>query len=367
MRLQNLFLVFALTVLAPLGLSAQTVRVIFSTGKADIQAPGEANLHPITKGEVITLGTRIVTGADGRVALTPMPGVKSLISPNSDLIVEKASETKATDGTTITAATLNLKQGAIVTDLIKQEGVTYDYNIRTPRGLAGARGTNYTVNVNANGIETILVSHGTISFTLLDGRQLAITAGQINITDVTGAVRSAAKLSDLSADDQALAQSVANSTLTALESATAAGITINPEAVSQALDLMQSFGIDTSGTNLAPVTTAPTSSDTQSGNNKEASNILPPIDQFQSFIANLTQTQKDTLAEILTRGGFDQNDPGFRLLFTHPQFRENLIAIVDLYAPLSTTQRQLFFNLGILGDANLTAVGTDTAGLTRLV
>ncbi len=367
MRLQNLLLVFALTALATLSLSAQTVRVIFSTGKAELQAPGEVNLHPITKGEVITLGTRIVTGADGRVALTPMPGVKSLISPNSDLVIEKASETKAPDGTTITAATLNLKQGAIVTDLIKQEGVTYDYNIRTPRGLAGARGTNYTVNVNAAGIETILVSHGTISFTLLDGRQLSVTAGQINITDVSGAVRSASRLGDLSADDQALAQSVAKSTLAALESATAAGVTINPEAISQALELMQSFGIDTTGTNLKPVDTAPKNSDTQSGNNKEASNVLPAVDQLQSFVATLTNAQKIAFDEIVDKGGFDQSDPSFRLLFTRPEFVESLIDTIDLYAPLNFSQRQLLLHLGILGEANLSAVGADSEGLQRLL
>jgi hypothetical protein len=370
MRLQKLLAVFALSLFITLGLPAQTVRVIFATGKADLQAPGEASLRPVTKGEVVTLGTRIVTGADGRVALTPMPGVKSLISPNSDLVIEKASETKAADGTTITAATLNLKQGAIVTDLIKQEGVTYDYNIRTPRGLAGARGTNYTVNVNAAGIETILVSHGTISFILLDGRQLAITAGQIHITDVSGAVRSAAKLSDLSAEDQALAQSVAKGTLTALESATAAGITINPEAVSQALDLMKSFGIDTSSSNLQPVDATPKNSDDKSAKNgKEAAIEVQRIriDDFQAFVATLTQAQSDTLDEILTKGGFDREDPDFKLLFTHEAFRTNLRETIDLYDSLSHSERQLMVNLSILGDANLAAVGTNSEGLARLL
>jgi len=215
MRLKKFFALLVFSLASALGLSAQSVRVIFVSGQAEIQAPGETNLRAAAKGEVVTLGTRIVTGPDGRMALTPMPGVKALISPNTDLRLESASETKMPDGTVTSAATLDLKTGAVVTDLIKQEGVTYDYNIRTPRGLAGARGTNYTVAVNNAGIETILVSHGTIIFNLLDGRRISVTAGQVNITDVTGVVRSAAQLSELSAEDQSLAKSTAENTLSA--------------------------------------------------------------------------------------------------------------------------------------------------------
>lgn len=373
MRLNFLLSAFALTLVSALGLSAQSVRVIFVTGQAEIQSPAETNLRPVTKGEIVTLGTRIVTGTDGRVALTPMPGVKSLISPNTDLILESASESRAADGSITTAATLNLKQGAVVTDLLKQEGVTYDYNIRTPRGLAGARGTNYTVAVNAAGIETILVSHGTIIFNLLDGRSLSVTAGQIMITDATGGSRSASTLGGLSDSDKAFAQEVAEGTLNALEAALDAGVVINPEAISQALDLFRNFDLDLSATTLETIERLQEKLDeliTKIA--KEESTIVTevsptPPGTLESFTAALSPEQAAAFAEIISLGGFDSADPVFLAKFADPAFTRDLLETVNVYLNLNPLPRTFASRLGILGNANLTAVGADSAGLTRLL
>ncbi len=372
MRLHSFLAAIALTILSTLGLSAQSVRVIFVSGQASLQSPGETSLRPVTKGEVVTLGTRIVTGADGRVALTPMPGVKSLITPNTDLLIESASEARSADGKVTTAATLDLKQGAVVTDLIKQEGVTYDYNIRTPRGLAGARGTNYTVLVNSGGLETILVSHGTIVFNLLDGRSLSVTAGQIQITDATGNVRSASSMGALAASDQTAAQEIAESTLNALEAALDAGLTINPDAISQAINLFESFGLDLSASTLDTLARLRAKLDelvakTENEESTIVTETSTPPATFETFLAGLTPAQAAAFSEIISQGGFNNTDPAFLAKFADPAFTKALLETVNLYASLSQGQKNYAGSTGILGNSNLTAVDANSEGLFRLL
>ncbi len=381
MRLHHFFAYLALALTATLGLSAQTVRVIFVSGQAQIQPAGETALRPLLKGDVVTLGSRIVTGPDGRVALTPLPGVNALITPDTDLLLESASESPQPDGTTAVAATLDLKQGAIVTDILRQEGVTYDYNVRTPRGLAGARGTNYTVGVNAAGIETVVVSEGSITFNLLDGRQIAVTSGQITITDITGEVRQAASLGELSEADQAFAQEIAEATLEALESALESGIEINPVALDQALQLFENFGLDVSGSTLqllGRLRSALEALRDAGDDDTDAATIITerredddqaPVTgtPFEIFVAGLNSSQALAFAEIIDRGGFDGSSDLFLQRFSDTGFTTALLETVNLYVSLSTAARDQAVTLGILGDANEAAIGANSAGLARLL
>ncbi|MFA6959358.1 MAG: hypothetical protein WC205_01250 [Opitutaceae bacterium] len=219
------------------------MRVIFVSGQASLQRPDEPTPRPIVKGETVIIGTRIVTGPDGRVVLTPMPGVKSIVSPNTILLLESVSESQTSTTEVTHHAVLDLKEGAVVSDLHKPEGVAYDYSIRTARGLAGARGTTFTVGINAAGIQTVIVSHGTISLSFSDGRQVSITPGQLSISQPDGTTQKVGNVSELSPEDQAAAQTWADTTISAISSAVENGIELDPAALKNALDVAKSLGV----------------------------------------------------------------------------------------------------------------------------
>ncbi|MEZ0216861.1 MAG: FecR domain-containing protein [Rariglobus sp.] len=374
MRLLKLIAVAGLTLITALALPAQTVRVIFTSGAASIQRPDEAAPRAIVKGESVIIGSRIVTGADGRVVLTPMPGVKSIVSPNTTLLLESVSENRTSPTEVTHQAVIDLKSGSIVSDLQKPEGVTYDYSIRTARGLAGARGTNYTVAINTAGIETILVSHGTITFNLLNGSKVSVTAGQIQITDASG-VRTASKLGDLSEADQAFAQEVAESTLGALEAAVAGGVEINPDAISQALDLFESFGIDVSESTLQRIEKLREALEAlkEESTNEESTVVTETTKEthtagtLASFIASLNSAQASAFQELITNGGFNTTDSVFLARFANSQFTTALLETVNLYLGLNTLEKGQAVTLGILGNANTTAIGAKSAGLANLL
>ncbi len=242
MRLNTFFYTVSLALLLAVNLPAQTVRVIFVSGHAELQRPDEAAAHAVVKGESVIIGTRISTGADGRVVLTPMPGVKSMIAPNTVIVLESASDTQTSPTEVKHQAVIDLKVGSVVSDLNKQPGATFDYSIRTPRGLAGARGTTFTVGLK-DGIQTIIVSHGTIVLNFTDGRTVSLTMGQVSITQPGGGTSQSGKTSELSAEDQALAETSMTTTLEALANATEEGTELQGDALANALATAESLGI----------------------------------------------------------------------------------------------------------------------------
>ena len=243
MRLSTPLAVLGLLFCLVVELSAQSVRVVFVSGQASVQRPEEPALRPAVKGETVVIGTRIVTGADGRLVLTPMPGIKSIVAPNTTLLLEGASETRTSDTNITQKVVLDLKEGAVVSDLQKPEGVTYDYSIRTARGLAGARGTTYTVGSNPAGIQTIVVAHGSITLNFSDGRSLTVAPGQLSITKSNGQTQKVESIGQLSTDDQKVAQKWSETTVSAIATAIDAGISVAPEALNNALAAAKGLGV----------------------------------------------------------------------------------------------------------------------------
>ena len=117
MRLLTPFAVLGLLFCLVVDLPAQSVRVVFVSGSASIQRPEEPALRPAIKGETVIIGTRIVTGTDGRLVLTPMPGIKSIVTPNTTLLLEGASEERTSDTNVTQKVVLDLKEGSVVSDL----------------------------------------------------------------------------------------------------------------------------------------------------------------------------------------------------------------------------------------------------------
>src|SRR5690606_29975290 len=147
MSMNRCFSLLALALVLVIQLPAQTVRVLLVSGVADILPAGETVARPVVKGESVTVGATITTGADGRGVLPPRPRVNSVLTAMSSLAWESVSEAKTAGAATAYRATLDLKVGAVVSDLNNPADATCDYSVRTPRGLAGARGTTFAVGV----------------------------------------------------------------------------------------------------------------------------------------------------------------------------------------------------------------------------
>ncbi|MFH1498758.1 MAG: FecR family protein [Verrucomicrobiota bacterium] len=356
MSLKSCLCLIGLTLSLALSLPAQTVRVLLVAGTADITPTGETVARPIVKGEAVTAGSTISTGADGRVVLTPMPGVKSIITPNSTITLESASEAPNPDATTAYAAVIDLKVGAVVSDLNKPADATYDYSIRTPRGLAGARGTVFTVGVNPAGIATVVVAHGTITLTFTDGRTASLTPGKVSITKPDGTSVEAEKIGDLSPEDQAIANTWTEITLEAINRAIDDGADLSPDALRNVIETAESLGVeltDTANTLLRTIQEKvdqleETQTETREEETKTVITNLKSStsDAISRFRATLTADQLATFDQLNSQNQallVSINDPAITQValagdtytgvpFTNLDLAVNLRAIADLDA-----------------------------------
>jgi hypothetical protein len=195
---------------------AHDAKVAKFTGSAVVQLPGENEAKPLTVGMAIPEGATIRTSPGSEVFLEVFPGGIATIAAESTVLVEKLALVK--DGDTITSqeALLDLKKGNIVSSLDPTKKAINHYGVRTPKGVAAARGTVYTATVGDQQYTIVTGLSGEVTITSSGGQAVSITPGGISVNggDATTA-------DQLDADTLALVTNAASIAVSAV--ATVAG------------------------------------------------------------------------------------------------------------------------------------------------
>jgi hypothetical protein len=164
---------------------------------------GDEQWHPIVAGKFLPAGASIRTGDDGvvdivlgkaidfpqatwmpnRITLAVDPPVRGMISykpaaeqnvvrvmAGSLLIIDKLTTTD-TGADTVSDTELNLKKGGIYAS-VKKLSPAAQYLVKTPTGIAGVRGTQFSIVLNADGSIKSVAVYKTQND---DGLVLAIT------------------------------------------------------------------------------------------------------------------------------------------------------------------------------------------------
>lgn len=97
---------------------------------------------PVKAGDKVAVGTTIKTGAESRavVVITARSAIR--ISENSEVVIEAVDETAEPSQVMI-----DLKDGSLGALLKPNAAGELDFKVRTPSGVAAARGTFYAVAV----------------------------------------------------------------------------------------------------------------------------------------------------------------------------------------------------------------------------
>jgi hypothetical protein len=135
-------------------------------GRATYTTP-DGSSHVLTAGTELAAGSTIHTGPNTFVYVS-VNGLASAvrIAAESTITIERMSRTGATrEGNTDTG--LSLQVGSIVGQ-VKKLAADSRYEIKTPHGVAGIRGTDFAVDVVANGN-----GQYTVTFTSLTGTVVA--------------------------------------------------------------------------------------------------------------------------------------------------------------------------------------------------
>ncbi len=161
---------------------AHQATVLKVQGSAEVQLPGQTTSQPVTVGMVVPEGSTITTAAGGEVYLEAIPGAVATITPETTVLVEKLSVTKQGETVTAQEALLDLKKGNIISTLDAAKKAVNRYGVRTPKGVAAARGTVYGTSVvfTASGTSntTVATLDGVVTLNLGNGVTVDVPFGQ---------------------------------------------------------------------------------------------------------------------------------------------------------------------------------------------
>jgi len=193
---------------AGLPASAQTAKPGYATvvrvrGTASYSLDGGTHKLPLVAGKFLDPGATIYTGADGvvdvilgkaidmpqakwvpeRISLSvdsPVRGMTSYkpsaeqnvvrVMYNSVLVIDKLTTTSS-GADTVSDTELDLKQGSIYAS-VKKLSPAAQYLVKTPTGIAGVRGTQFSISLNQDGTIASVAVYRTVND---DGLVLAIT------------------------------------------------------------------------------------------------------------------------------------------------------------------------------------------------
>lgn len=188
--------------------AADEAKVIKLTGTAEMMLPGATAATPLALNSLIPEGATVTTAAGAELSVEAMPGVIATIKAASTVVVEKLSSVKNGDTITEQTATLNLKQGNIVSTLDPAKKAINRYGVRTPKGVAAARGTVYAVKVDVTG-SSIATLSGTVTIDLGGGNVLTIPVGTASANgEASKAIADAIKANPALANDIAEAVTI---------------------------------------------------------------------------------------------------------------------------------------------------------------
>lgn len=139
----------------------QTGKVTVVVGTVTVTPPGQPAL-PLKVGEIVAVGSVIKTGADSRATVTMTTSSAVRIGPNSETVVAEIVESKDAP-----KVLLDLKSGTIGALVKPEVKGKMDFKIKTPSGIAAARGTFYSVAVE-NGIGYVQTKEGEVVIIPLD-------------------------------------------------------------------------------------------------------------------------------------------------------------------------------------------------------
>lgn len=161
------FLASLLVALVGLGSSAlaqtQTTEATVSkvSGAATVTMP-DGSTVALTQGMKVPQGATITTGADGDVYLESHAGYVTSIKKDSVVTVDELSVTSENGQVKEEKTLLDLKSGNLVAKLDPKKKSVNNYQVRTPKGVAAARGTVFTVAYKG-GNYTIAVVNGQVT------------------------------------------------------------------------------------------------------------------------------------------------------------------------------------------------------------
>lgn len=148
--------VIALFTAGTLNAAPTSGNVTVAVGKVTVTAPDGGAAKELKAGDTVAVGSTVKTGADSRAVIVMTAKSAVRIAADSEVVI-----TEMTESATEPKVLLDLKSGSLGALLKPGEGANMDFKVKTPSGVAAARGTFFAVVIE-NGKGFAQVKEGKI-------------------------------------------------------------------------------------------------------------------------------------------------------------------------------------------------------------
>lgn len=201
---------------APTGPSKTTesaAKVLSVIGTVSVELPGAAGTITPKEGDLLPKGSIVKTEAASELYFAPYKGVIATLRPVSQMEIEKISLTTAQGVLKKQTAIVKLKDGTLVSMIDPTFRDVTDYGVRTPKGIAHANGTAFSITVQGSQF-SITTTADTVTLTAADGQTFAIKAGTVVTTAADGAIQPPVSLSQAVVSNPSLTPLLQNAVAT---------------------------------------------------------------------------------------------------------------------------------------------------------
>jgi hypothetical protein len=146
---------------APSLAPAHQAEVKSVTGKVEVAPPGSSSFTPIKAGQKIDIGSTIRSGSDGTAILITTPGAVARVGPDTLLVIRDLAFSSQGGKVTKRKTALDLKSGTVSALIDPGTPEITDFTVKTPQGIAAARGTFFGVTVE-DGKAHVAVQEGKV-------------------------------------------------------------------------------------------------------------------------------------------------------------------------------------------------------------
>ena len=178
---------------------AQIMKIVGQGVVTVKQAGGTVATYTAKSGTPITVAEHatVTTDSGAEVYIQVFPGIVATVDRNTEVVIDtlKVNGPKE-DAASVREALLDLKKGNIVSQLDPAKKEVNNYKIKTPKGVAAARGTVYSVTVDGQNY-VVTTENGSVKIEPAPGTTgstIVVDAGKVAISGVTNGAQSVSSL-----------------------------------------------------------------------------------------------------------------------------------------------------------------------------
>ena len=176
----KLYVALAVFALFGQGMAAEsTGTVSVAVGKVTLIPMGGSSETPLKVGDAVPVGSTVKTGTASRAVIKTTKQSAIRIAENSQAVFMEL-----VDSDTAPKVLVDLKSGSLGALIQPQAQSTMDFKVKTPSGIAAARGTMFAVAVE-DGKGFVKVEHGKVDVTPHDVKKQVPQSGKVTIVSGT--------------------------------------------------------------------------------------------------------------------------------------------------------------------------------------